>query len=254
MAQKLKIFESIEISPCICFSKNVLLDKSARDQIVNDFSTFKKILLWVDDFDDRNIDLSGLACLKSIIQKFHENKVNVLNMYGSYFSILLRYNGLDAFSSGICISHKKSVDSAPTGGGQPLRYYDPILKLEIVNNEAFKLYTQYPELFICNCPICQSYTSQINDITSLREREKFLNPLFLDQKYSNNKALMNWKNARIHFMHIRRKEIEEQNHKIKNELLDKLKKDYDYVMKNVDFSIFKNINSVEHIKRWFQSL
>jgi hypothetical protein len=245
---------NLEICPCLCFSKDVISQITTIEKIVEDYSFSKKIIIWINNFDDRLVNYNNLLNLKNLIEKFSSQDIKILNLYGSYFSIILGYYGLDSFSSGICISHKKDINTKSTGGGLPFRYYEPNLKLEIMNYDALRLYSNYPELFICNCPICQPYSNKINECQTVPEREAFLESLFIDKKYPTfKKALMDWKNSRIHFMHVRKNEIEEQKLNEKSIIKTKLMNSY-IKLSTIDISFIKSINSIEYLKRWHDVL
>ena len=250
---KLDRYEYNDITPCLCMDKEVISDDDSRNRIIEDFSNFNQVIIWINDFDERLTNIAELSYFKDLINSFKDNGVHVINLYGCYFSVLLNYFGLDTFSSGINISHRKSIDSIPTGGGQPIRYYEPNIKMEIINEIAYRLYMRHPELFLCECPICREYFLKIKDITS--NKENVLSDLFIDLKDSKGKiirkAKMDWKNSRLHFLYCRKKEIIEQNNLPSNEIIKKLKDDYEYLSSTLDFR-FYNFTSVEYLKHWYE--
>lgn len=243
------------IIPCLCMGQEILFNDTFRDNLVSDFSEYESVFLWIDNFDEREVSIQALQNYRELVRRFNENDVSIFNMYASFYSLLMENLGLEKISSGIAISHRKQVTSSATGGGMPLRYYEPSLKMEILNFSAFRLYSRYPELFVCNCPICQQYSSRINNNQTVSEREEILAPLFIDvqDQWGNiiRKAEMNWNNTRYHFLHVKKNEQELVSSTELIDLIDILRNDYS-ILSGLD-STFYNIRSVEHLERWYKS-
>jgi len=243
------------IIPCLCMGQEILFNDTFRENLISDFSEYGSVFLWIDDFDERGVSVQALQNYRELVTKFNENDVSVFNMYASFYSLLMENFGLEKISSGIAISHRKRVTSSATGGGMPLRYYEPSLKMEILNFSAFRIYSRHPELFVCNCPICQPYSSRVNTNQTVSEREEILAPLFVDEhdQWGNviRKAEMSWKNTRYHFLHVKKNEQLAASSTELIDLITVLRNDYSSLSR-LD-PTFYNIRSVEHLKRWYES-
>ncbi len=114
-------------------------------------------LIWIDDFDETDASEDALSGLIELVRRLSSTGKPVINMYGGYFSILLKYFGLEGFGSGICTRDSMSVHPQIQGGGPaggPIpRYYIPKLHKKLVQEDARRLIGQVPAL-TCRCEIC----------------------------------------------------------------------------------------------------
>lgn len=245
------------IMPCLCMSQRILFNTSNIEQIITDFSDFDQILLWINNFDETKVDLDSLAKFRELVTNFNDIDVSVMNLYGAYFSQLLSYYGMNSASSGIGLSHRKEILSTATGGGMPLRYYEPTLKMEILTYSAFRLYTRHPELFLCNCPVCQPFSENINNYNTIREREEFLAPLFVDSINDwgriDRKAIMDWRNTRLHFLYSKIYERDNLTNITITDIIKTVRDDYRYLSRNLNFGIY-NFNSIDYLDRWCEAI
>jgi len=261
IAQKNKLSNNFSISPCICFNKDLLYQDDQIEVLLNDFKSFNNVLIWVNEFDDRIDSVFELLAFRKFINNFSKENVNTINLYGSYYSILLNYYGLNKFSSGIAVSHKKSVDSSSSGGGLPLRYYEPNFKIELLSEDVFSLYAEYPELFTCECPICMEYSKKIKEFDLKEEREQYLDEIFLEEReFIDGKsklvrpAKIDWFNTRCHSIYVRKMEMtSQQNNPIENTKNDLLES-YQRLNKIINYDDFSRISKPEHLMRWYSSI
>jgi len=257
-----KSYSNFEIIPCICMAKEILYDRGQINRIIEDYSEHRHVLLWLDEFDDRTASNYELRLLKELIQRFTEKNVSIINMYGSFYSVLLGYYGLDFFSSGIALSHRKGVNSVAGGGGLPLRYYEPTFKQEIVNEDVFTLYSHYPELFVCDCPVCNQISARIRQTQTIEEREIILDEFFIEIRRRNAEgknelirpAIMDWTNSRLHFMHVRKAELDLENRLTSEQMKQLLRNDYNMLNQKVNYILFSRITEPNHLSRWSSQL
>lgn len=262
LANENEISEENNIIPLLCFSQEVIQSERYRNQLVEDFSDSYGVIIWIDSFDDRSSSVGLLRNFRFLVQEFHENRALVINLYGSYFSELLHYFGLDKFSSGIALSHQKRVDAVASGGGLPLRYYDPTLKMEILNDDAFQFYSKHPEYFICECPFCRDTYENLQQTSTREEREALFDPFFIEIRRISREgksevvrpAHMNWAKTRLHFMHVRRKEIEEIQETSISQISQSLSDDYHQIRRTINFNEYNRINSADHLLRWVDAI
>lgn len=251
------------ILPCICMNKDILYHEVQTDQILEDYKDNNQVMIWLNDYDDREVSIFELEKYKELINSFYNNDVKTINMYGSYYSICLSYYGLNSFSSGIALSHKKNVDSLSSGGGLPLRYYEPTFKMEIMNEEIFTLYSKYPELFVCDCPVCRQISSNVNQIQDIGDREELLDPFFIEIRKRNpntkkmelvRPAIMDWTQTRLHFLYARKKELEERKKLDQEAFKQKIIDDYTLLNNTIRYIEFGRISRPEHLMRWHSQL
>ncbi|MCE7744335.1 MAG: hypothetical protein GPJ52_04280 [Candidatus Heimdallarchaeota archaeon] len=177
MAQaSISLKEEFDLYAIICFSKELLLNFDITKKIVKDYSEFDGYIIWISDFDEKIMSPIYLSGLVNFIEKLGANGKPIYNLYGEYFSLLLSKMGLSGYSRGLGFSEKKFVDACVTGGGQPKRYYNPLLHYSVSETAAIQFYSVFPKL-LCNCEICQSIRKDLNisNNPSLKDIENFFN-------------------------------------------------------------------------------
>ena len=88
---------------------------------------FKMLLVWVDDLNEKEVGGNGtqigkLISFANFIGMANEEGVKIINLYGSYYSVLLGKIGLGGMCNGIFYGEYKSRKSK-VGGGPQSRYY-----------------------------------------------------------------------------------------------------------------------------------
>lgn len=225
-------FANRRIFPCLCMNRSVLEQPQMLNKILDDFKDFTGIVFWIDSFDENSATLLELENLTKFVNALHLQGKEVINLYGGYFSLLLHYAGMSKMSCGICYSSQRNVFSEIGGGGLPVRYYEPYLKQKIMPDVMLKLYSERPELFSCDCPICQNYSSICQSPkTAVSEKAIALKKFFVNEESCKNgddkkeKCIIDWESSRLHFLNHRKKEQEIINNSTLPVILDKLKKD-----------------------------
>lgn len=142
------------VTPIICISKGVLLDATQLDKIVADYDSFRRIILWISDFNSTREGTPLLRGFLNLIRKFKDRDKEILSLYGSYFDLLLSKMGLSGFSTGLGYGESKDV-VAPTGGPLLPRYYLNFLKYHVPRANAAGYLARHKERGLsCSCKIC----------------------------------------------------------------------------------------------------
>lgn len=245
-----------KIFPCLCIDRALLHDEKQLGKIVADFKDFSGIILWVSGFEEENASMGELRNLAVFVHSLSQQGSEVVNFYGGYFSLLLKYAGLSKMSSGICYSSSKNVFSEVSGGGLPIRYYEPSLKIKIPREAMFKLYLEKSELFSCECPTCLEYANRCKEIQTDRsaERANLLSQFFIEDKKRGIPCVIDWETSRLHFLSCRKTEqasimktpiaetakaLNSHCERIEHSGIDSFK--YEYV-------------TFEHLRRWAETL
>jgi len=192
-----------KVFPCLCMSRSLLQDKHQLSQILTDFRDFEGIIYWISSFEESTASIEELETLTEFVSKLSSQGKEVMNLYGGFFSLALQHVGLSKMSCGICYSSSRNVHSEVTGGGLPVRYYEPSLKLKIMRDAAFKLYSDMPELFACKCPICSEYSDRCQHSMYRSIKTQILSQFFIDTS-SNGNYLIDWETSRLHFLYQRK--------------------------------------------------
>ena len=120
---------------------------------------------WITNFDERKVPEKDLRRLWKVIQDRPEGR-RLVNMYGGFFSICLRYAGLRGFGNGLTYSESRDWPALASTGAAPPRYYirelhlflPPALAAILVDSDAS---------FECPCEACVDWRSDGSTIASL---------------------------------------------------------------------------------------
>lgn len=244
-----------KIFPCLCLNSTIFRDVPQISKILEDYKGFQGIVFWINDFDETKAKVEDLEALTKFVQSFHIQGSEVVNLYGGFFSLSLHHAGLSKLSCGICYSSSRNVFSEVGGGGLPIRYYEPTLKLKLMRENMFRLYADKPELFDCECPICSDFGKICkNPVGS--QRAKALEQFFLDNKLSGNNCVVNWETSRIHFLNCRK--IEQKNineSKVSDTINQLLEKYQQLTSQGFDPNQYGfNFESFDYIAKWGRAL
>lgn len=242
------------IYPCLCMDRTILADEEQLEKIVKDFEEYKGLILWINDFDETGASLKELVNLVHFIHNISKQKTEIINFYGGYFSFMLSYVGLSKLSSGICYSRSRDAFSQASGGGLPLRYYEPHLKVKLPNEDVFRLYSDRPELFTCDCPICSDYAGKVAQAGNTEDKGHLLQEFFVgDPQKEEEGGFIDWTRSRLHFLHSQKAEQKELGEKSREETISNIETTYNLLKRRVD-PIKYGIKPFEHLKLWAESL
>lgn len=248
-----------KIYPCLCMDKALLTDEKQQNTIIGDFKDYSEILLWVNNFDETEAHLHELKGFVGLISKFAEEKTKVINLYGGYFSVILNHIGLSKMSCGICYSNRKGVFEEVGGGGLPIRYYEPHLKIKLLADDMFHLYLSNPEFLTCKCPICSVYSDRYRTIQHRDDRENLLYDFFGALGRGGRmvkKGIIDWEKSRLHFLHARKMEQTFSNRNKMNNIISDLRDKYNLMQEKELFGRrwTYRFESFEYLKLWADSL
>jgi len=175
----------------ICFNKDILLQERDIEILSSDFlkSNIDGYLLWINSFDETNEQMIYFDNLIKLIHNFSHNNKKIINLYGSYFSILSSYWGMSGHVSGVNSRDLREVNEMLIGGGPPggpiPRYYIPPLHTRVVIDQGVRMIRQFNE-FQCDCPVCQTNRHGYNPSIDRSEGRRIMNRHFL---YIRNKEI-----------------------------------------------------------------
>ena len=255
-AQSSNYAKDYKIFPCLCMNRSLLRNESQLQKILVDFKGFKGILLWISGFEEASAPQQELNALTIFVNQLNLQGSEVVNLYGGYFSLLLKYAGLSKVSAGICYSSSRKVLSEPTGGGLPVRYYEPTLKIKIMRENMYRLYSDQPKLFNCECPICSEFSKECREVKEVNNSEKaaLLNRFFIQKKSSNTSCAVDLESSRLHFLQCRKTEKEKIENASISAIIRTIEELYEFLQKN-DVDPFRyGFDSYDHLRSWANAL
>lgn len=151
----------------IVIDKALLVNQDAINKIVEQYSTVELdgYLLWVDQFSEHDASQTELQGLLDFCRSLRDSGRSVINLHGSYFSVLAAGTLGKAALTGV--THGPEFGEArgviPVGGGIPFaKYYLPILHQRVLYREMLKIldatnWRTDAATFhanVCDCPVC----------------------------------------------------------------------------------------------------
>lgn len=188
-----------DIVPILAFKKNAL---DNYKEILSPYKESGTVIYWIDGLDERKESKEILEKYKNFVEyAANELNINLINLYGGYFSILLSKFGLKGTCNGIYYGENKLLRTA-IGGIPPSRYYIEEFHDFYPIPTAYTIIKDYPEL-LCNCDkVCKVFIN--------KDKNKILE---FDKNYNN---------AQKHFICVRNHEAEEVTTQTNKEIADKL--------------------------------
>jgi len=228
----IKYKNNLDLYAMICISNDMLLDGDTISKIISDYKGFDGYILLISDFDEYKKGREVLNGFIRMVSKLSEYEKPIINLYGSYFSLLSSKFGLSAVSSGVGMAESKDLVSKTTGGRYMKRYYIPTSKSMTTETDARSYYSENPGA-LCKCGICRRI---IRDIPA--ETNDIVNSFFdnLDAKLSKK-----------HFMENRYYGLKTISGSSTNDLIDILSK-HTRECQNSKMEFFK-IN-YKHLDTW----
>jgi hypothetical protein len=184
----------------VCVNKQSL-DTTLADSILTDLNVMDGIILFASDFNESAEPVPSLRQFRSFVSKLQESAKPVLNLYGSFFSILLRYDGLNGVSSGLCILDHRDASAEFKGARAPIRYYVPSLRDKLSEQDFKTFLLQFNTASECDCSFCQALAEARKSL-STREFVTQVDQLFKDGRGQLMIDVMG------HFLHNRLRELE----------------------------------------------
>lgn len=245
---------SNSISAQLVINSNILLNKEKLDYLIDEYSKANpcEILLWIDNFDEKEAGDVWLSNYLYLLARFKEANIPVSQLYGSYFSLILINLGLlRACCHGMEYGESRSV--FPVGGGVPIsKFYLPIAHKRFHFRNIIQLlldegWLENKELYfekVCNCPQCKEIIKDdpesdiqefgiINTVTNIRKRKN-------GQEYS---VMMSYPTSEAkelclqHYLYNKEKEYDFiKKHNI-NEIIEQLKQAKDILEEKLGIEI-----------------
>lgn len=154
----------------VAISQGVLVTSQIQAALIEQYADIgiDGVLLWVDNLDEQHASRFELECLIQLSRGLRNNQLReVINLHGSYFSILSAGVLGQAAMSGVThapeFGEYRSV--VPVGGGIPIsRFYVPDLHVRVRYRDALAMFNgknwlRSADEFhgnVCNCQECQN--------------------------------------------------------------------------------------------------
>lgn len=121
--------------------------------------------VWITGYDERAVDETELRRLWRTVAARPAGR-ELVNLYGGFFSVCLRYAGLAGFGNGLTYSESRNWPALASTGSAPPRYYVRDLHLFLPPAAAQTVVAAQPA-FECPCDACSEVRSQGLTIASM---------------------------------------------------------------------------------------
>lgn len=218
----------------------LMTDTDALNESLIDSFDANKFILWLTDFNPKydsstDAQLNKLRKVKEFIVLAGEKDKTVIDMYGSYYMLLLgKLGGLSGICNGVLHGESKTKDVTIGGGAPPVRYYIRKLHDFLLIPEAISVLTDSDgsSLLDNDCHECKVMID--GDAENLN-------------RFENNHYL-----AQKHFMHARVCEIEDLESTDLDEVLVELEKDVATFKDSVEGLVKKTVSNF--LTNWIKVL
>lgn len=138
------------ISPVVSMSDHPLL-RQAVESVPDDLSP--RVFYWIPGFDERQAGQHSLEQVRSVVTDLQERR-ELINLYGGYYSILLGKFGLNGFNNGLGYSEHRDWPTLDSTGAAPARYY--LRRLHgYVSTATATAIVETDGTFACECSVCR---------------------------------------------------------------------------------------------------
>jgi hypothetical protein len=121
--------------------------------------------IWITGLDERAVREDQLRRLWRTVQA-RPGGLDLINLYGGFFSICLRYAGLAGFGNGLTYSESRAWPALSSTGSAPPRYYIRDLHL-FLSPAAAQAVVAAESAFECPCDACVEVRARGQSIASM---------------------------------------------------------------------------------------
>ncbi len=157
--------DPVEIRPVVCVDIKHDADVLARviDNLPEGLSL--SAFFWITGFDERQAPEGELRAVWDVVAHA-SSRWRLTNLYGSFFSIAMRYAGLAGFGNGLTYSESRAWPALASTGSAPPRYYVRDLHAFMGPAAAADLVRVDPS-FACPCEACTALAASGRTLASM---------------------------------------------------------------------------------------
>jgi len=213
-SKKIASERNIPMAIEIVVTQSVLFDPKKVKSLIEKYTEIEPavFLIWVDAFSEHEVSEGLLNSFVTMLKELKASGSQVVNLYGSYFSVMLLHRGiLDGVTHGLEYGEERPL--VPVGGGIPTaKFYLPTLHLRLKREDAiravralrgFKSVEDFHK-FVCDCQQCKEAISNAQEDFGGYLRTKRVNTR--DIPYPETKE-----NSVRHYMFAKQREYADKN-------------------------------------------
>lgn len=153
----------VPVHAIVCISCSILGNENLVKYLVEELpkTGVSAVWLWFDGFDELRASLDELKTFRSIVLELSK-KIDVYNLHGGYFSLLLAHDGLSGISHGVGYGERKAIAQVIGAAAPTVRYYLPAIRQRVGVPDIQRCFADVgidtaSEFFakVCDCAICK---------------------------------------------------------------------------------------------------
>lgn len=154
---------SAPVHAVVCASHSILGNAERVKYLIDELpkTNAAGVWLWFDGFDELEAPLDRLVAFRNIVRGL-SGKMEVYNLHGGYFSLLLTQDGLTGISHGVGYGERKPVAQVIGAAAPTVRYYLPPICKRVGVPDIQRCFPDVgiaaPRDFfakVCDCQICK---------------------------------------------------------------------------------------------------
>jgi len=154
---------AVPVHAIVCARDTILGDTAHVQYLIEELpkTNIAGVWLWFDGFDELRAPLDQLVAFRRIVRGL-SGKMEIHNLHGGYFSLLLAHDGLTGISHGVGYGEQKPVAQIIGAAAPTVRYYLPPISKRVAVPEVQRCFgdvgVDSPTSFfasVCDCQICK---------------------------------------------------------------------------------------------------
>lgn len=154
---------AVPVHAVICANHAVLRSTAHVQRLISELpgTTVSGVWLWFDGFSEHEAPLDELVNFRKLVSGL-SGKMQVFNLHGGYYSLLLAHDGLTGISHGVGYGEQKPVAQVIGAAAPTVRYYLPPIAKRVGVPDVQRCFpdvgiTTAADFFskVCNCQICK---------------------------------------------------------------------------------------------------
>ncbi len=154
---------SAPVHVVVCASHSILSNAAHVKYLIDELpkTNVAGVWLWFGGFDEMKAPLDRLVAFRNIVRGL-SGKMEVYNLHGGYFSLLLTHDGLTGISHGVGYGEQKPVAQVIGAAAPTVRYYLPPICRRVGVPDIQRCFPDVgiatPADFfanVCDCQICK---------------------------------------------------------------------------------------------------
>jgi hypothetical protein len=158
----------VPVHAILCTTRSVLRSSSVISQLSRELpkTGIAGIWLWIDGLDEVNDpSFDDLTALRTLVRAM-KGKLEVVNLHGGYFSMLLCHDGMTGISHGVGYGEQKQVAQIIGPAAPAVRYYLPPIAKRVGVPDVQRSFEEAKvrsvadfHARVCDCSVCKRVLS-----------------------------------------------------------------------------------------------